>query len=76
MLLQDDKIDFGSKGFLVDSIKQAVKQIIQWGDISRLSILFRDARVGPEIRNIGIFHQIMTQWASSDKESRPWAGSL
>ncbi|KAJ9653673.1 hypothetical protein H2198_007184 [Neophaeococcomyces mojaviensis] len=76
MLLEDDKTDLGSKEFLVDSVKQTVKQIVQWGDISRLSILFRDLRVGPEIRNIGIFHQIVTQWASSDKKSRPWAGSF
>ena len=59
MLLKDDKTDFGSEIFLVHSVKQTVKHIIQWGDISRLSILFRDTRVGPEIRNIGIFHQII-----------------
>jgi hypothetical protein len=76
MLLEDQKIDLGNKEFLVDSVKQTVKQVIQWGDISRLSILFRDNRVGPDLRNIGIFHQIMTQWASSDKESRPWADSF
>ena len=59
MLLKDDKADFGSEMFLVHSVKQTIKHIIQWGDISRLSILFRDTRVGPEIRNIGIFHQII-----------------
>lgn len=76
MLLEDDKIDLRGKEFLADSVEQTVKQIIQWGDISRLAILFRDPQVGPGIRNIGIFHQIMTQWASSDKNSRPWAGSF
>ena len=72
-LLEDDKIDLSSKEFLLDSVKQTIKQIIQLGDVSRLSLLLRDTRVGPEIRNIGIFHQVMTQWASSRKKLRPWA---
>lgn len=73
-LLENDNIDLSSKEFLLDSVQQTIKQIIQWGDISRLSILFRDTLVGPEVRNIGFFNQIMTEWASSDKKSRPWAG--
>lgn len=71
-LLEDDKIDLSGKEFLFDSVKQTIEQVIQWGDISRLSMLFRNSRVGPKVRNIGIFHQIMTQWASSDQNSRPW----
>lgn len=73
-LLEDDNINIESKEFLRDSIRSTIKQIIQWGDISRLSILFRDPLIGPKVRNIGIFHLIMTQWTSSDKKSRPWAG--
>ena len=73
LLLEDDKIDFGSKKFLVNSVNQTVEQIIRRGDLSRLAILFRDTRVGPEIRDIGIFHQIMVHWAHSDKKSKKWA---
>ena len=73
-LLEDDNIDLSSKEFLLDTVHQTIEQIIQWGDISRLSILIRDTLVGPKLQNIRIFHRIMTQWASSDKKSRPWAG--
>ncbi|OAP59319.1 hypothetical protein AYL99_06617 [Fonsecaea erecta] len=72
-LLEDNTIDLGGKEFLFDSVKRSIEQIIWWGDISRLSILFRHARVGPQIRNIGIFHVLMAEWASSDKKSKPWA---
>ncbi|KAK5232289.1 hypothetical protein LTR47_006502 [Exophiala xenobiotica] len=73
-LLEDNTIDLRGKEFLFDSVKRSVEQIIWWGDVSRLSILFRHARVGPQIRNIGIFHLLMAEWASSDKKSKPWAG--
>ena len=73
-LLQHDQIGLNGREFLQYTVKEAIERIIDNGDLSRLSIFLQDARVGPQIRNIGIFHQIMLKWAlQSDKESRPWA---
>ncbi|KAI4268987.1 MAG: hypothetical protein LQ337_007536 [Flavoplaca oasis] len=65
-LLQDH--DVGSKEFLIDSVKETIRQIIYRGDISRLRILFRDTQVGPRVRTFGFFCQIMELWARSDRD--------
>ncbi|KAL8892444.1 MAG: hypothetical protein Q9192_005610 [Flavoplaca navasiana] len=72
-LLQDH--DVGSKEFLIDSVKETIRQIIRRGDISRLRILFRDTQVGPRVRSFGFFCQIMELWHSdNDRESSEWVG--
>lgn len=71
-LLQEQNVD--SKEFLLDSVQQAVQQILYYGDISRLRILFRDTRIGPKFRTLDFFRQIMKVWAHSDRSSREWVG--
>ncbi|KAL8836220.1 MAG: hypothetical protein Q9170_002997 [Blastenia crenularia] len=73
-LLQHYEVD--GKEFLVDSVKETIRQIIRHRGISRLKILFHNSQVGPRVRTCGFFSQIMGVWAqsNSDRESKEWAG--
>ena len=70
-LLQDHNV--ASKDFLIDSVKQTIQQIIRYGAVIRLCVLFRDPRVGPQVRTLEFFRKVMYEWSESDKQSKEWA---
>jgi hypothetical protein len=71
-LLQENQLDGGD--FLNDSVRQAVQQIFQYGDVSRLHILFRDSQIGSKVRTWGFFHQLMEAWAQPKRDLQEWTG--
>lgn len=68
--------DLGGKEFLNNSIEETIRQILRFGDISRLRILFRDSRFGPRVRTFGFFCEVMSEWAHSrgGRDSKEWVG--
>lgn len=48
--------DFSKDNFLQKPAIGATEQIIWWGDVSRLKILFLDDKLGHQLQNIGFFN--------------------
>ncbi|KAL8906672.1 MAG: hypothetical protein Q9171_006175 [Xanthocarpia ochracea] len=73
-LLQDQ--DVGSMEFLNDSVGETIREVIRRRDTSRLSILFRDSRVGPRIQTFRFFCDVMGLWAEArynkSRDSTVW----
>ena len=51
--------DFDNDKFLPHPAMGAVDQILQWGDVSRLRILFLGSNVGSQLRDLGFFRLVM-----------------
>ncbi|KAL8927590.1 MAG: hypothetical protein Q9172_001300 [Xanthocarpia lactea] len=73
-LLQDQ--DVGSMEFLNDSVGETIREVIRRRDTSRLSILFRDSRVGPRVQTFRFFCDVMGLWAEArynkSRDSTGW----
>lgn len=54
--------DFDKDKFLRNPAMEAADQIFQWGDISRLRILFLDDKLGHQLRNLGFFRLVIKIW--------------
>ncbi len=65
--------DFESGAFLPHPAKGAADQILQWGDLPRLQLLW-ERRIGYQIQNLGFFRLILRQWCdrSYDKHRPGW----
>jgi hypothetical protein len=53
--------DFNKDKFLPNPAMGAADQILQWGDLSRLRILFLGSNTGHQLRNLGFFRLVMKQ---------------
>jgi hypothetical protein len=50
----------------------AAHQILQWGDLSRLRVLFLQSKLGCEFRNLDIFRLIIGQWSNIRTRHDDW----
>jgi ankyrin repeat protein len=63
--------DFEKPKFLPNPAIGAADQILQWGDLSRLRLLFR-SKIGYQIQNLEFFRLVLKQWFSSDRCRQVW----
>lgn len=54
--------DFDEGKFLPQSAMSATEQILQWGDVSRLRVLFLDEKLGHQLQNLHFFQLVMKRW--------------
>ena len=73
-LLRDmlENSDFDKDKFLPNPAMGAADQIFQWGDLSRLRILFSGSSVCHQLRNLEFFRLVMKQWSTSDTHTQDW----
>ncbi|KAI1498957.1 hypothetical protein F5X99DRAFT_391625 [Biscogniauxia marginata] len=64
--------NFGKDKFLPNPAMGAADQVLQWGDFSRLRILFWGSKVGHQLWNLEFFGLVMKQWSFSDKNRQDW----
>jgi ankyrin repeat protein len=64
--------DFDKDKFLGNPAMGAADQILQWGDMSRLRMLFLGSTIGHQLQNLGFFRLVMKQWSTSDKRHQDW----
>lgn len=64
--------DFDKDKFLPNTAMAAADQIFQWGDLSRLRMLFLGSNVGHQLRNLEFFRLVMKQWSVSDTCCQNW----
>jgi len=63
---------FDTDIFLNPSAICAADQIFQWGDLSRLELLFFDARLGRQLQTLEFFQLMIRQWTSYDVRHDNW----
>ncbi|PLB55500.1 hypothetical protein P170DRAFT_443267 [Aspergillus steynii IBT 23096] len=56
------KSDFEREVFLREPAIKAVDQILDWGEISRIKILFLDEKLGPRLQNLDFFRLLLRKW--------------
>ncbi|KAJ6019002.1 hypothetical protein N7522_001069 [Penicillium canescens] len=66
------KSNFDGDKFLQDSAMSAADQILQWGNVSRLRLLFLDDQVGPQLQNLDLFRLIIERWDKARLITNPW----
>ena len=68
MLLRDmlESSDFDEDRFLPNPAIGAADQILQWGDVSKLKMLFWGRNTGHQLQNLEFFRLIMKQWSISN----------
>ncbi|PYH50974.1 uncharacterized protein BO96DRAFT_488655 [Aspergillus niger CBS 101883] len=54
--------DYGNDKFLQDPAMRAADQILRWGEIARLRILFFDNRLGQQLQNPDFFRLVIRRW--------------
>lgn len=64
--------EFDKDKFLPRPATGAADQVLQWGDLSRLRILFLDNRIGHELRNLDFFRLVLRQWSGLGKSRHNW----
>lgn len=65
--------EFDSDRFLPNTAMLAADQILQWGDLSRLRMLFFGRGTGHHLRNLEFFRLIINSWRFFNKNySRDW----
>jgi hypothetical protein len=67
-----ERSDFDKRKFLPNSALGAADQILQWGDLSRLRILFLGSDVGHQLRNLEFFRLVMKKWSISNTHCQDW----
>ncbi|CZS94644.1 hypothetical protein WAI453_013344 [Rhynchosporium graminicola] len=69
-MLQSSKFD--KRKFLPHPAMGAANQILQWGELSRLTMLFSSSSIGPQLRNVAFFRLVIEQWSSSKTNYQNW----
>ncbi|PVH67620.1 hypothetical protein DL98DRAFT_443182 [Cadophora sp. DSE1049] len=69
-MLESSKFD--KSKFLPNPAMGAADQILQWGELSRLRILFLSSSVGPQLWNLEFFRLVMKQWSSPETHYQNW----
>ncbi|KAK3994874.1 hypothetical protein QBC44DRAFT_367073 [Cladorrhinum sp. PSN332] len=70
-MLEDSDLDGNT--FLPSPVMGAADQILQWGDLPRLRLLW-ESKAGRQICNVGFFRLMLKQWSKrpSDKHRQGW----
>ncbi|TVY66631.1 hypothetical protein Focb16_v009860 [Fusarium oxysporum f. sp. cubense] len=65
--------EFDSHKFLSNTAMLAADQVLQWGDLSRLRMLFFGRGTGCYLQNLNFFRHIIDSWCLSNKNySQDW----
>ncbi|KAH9231048.1 hypothetical protein K456DRAFT_1917389 [Colletotrichum gloeosporioides 23] len=62
--------DFESSEFLCDTAFLAVDQVLQWGDLCRLQLLFFGLRARCHLQNLDFFRRVIDVWRFSCNNNR------
>ncbi|KAE8350085.1 ankyrin repeat-containing domain protein [Aspergillus coremiiformis] len=57
--------DFRKDNFLSESTLRAADQILQWGDVSKLRILFLHERLCHQLQNLDFFRLVLRRWSNA-----------
>ncbi|RYP21601.1 hypothetical protein DL767_009218 [Monosporascus sp. MG133] len=58
--------DFGRDRYLPEPGMGAVDRVLQWGDLSRLRILFLEGKLGHQLQNLDFFGLVIKRWSELD----------
>ena len=64
--------DFSMDKFLPRPAIGAADQVLQWGDLSRLRILFLEHKISHQLENLDFFRLILRQWSGYGKHRHDW----
>jgi hypothetical protein len=64
--------NFDEDKFLSTSAFSAAHQILQWGDLSRLRLLFLEDKFSHQLQNLDFFRLIIRQWSDSGVRHDNW----
>ncbi|RYP45020.1 hypothetical protein DL768_008585 [Monosporascus sp. mg162] len=64
--------DFGRDRYLPEPGMGAVDQVLQWGDLSRLRILFLEGKLGHQLQNLDFFRLIIKRWSELGMPCDNW----
>jgi hypothetical protein len=64
--------DFDKDIYLPLPAMGAADQIMQWGDLSRLKLLFLEGKLGYQLRSLKFFRLILTQWSHIGARHADW----
>ncbi|KAI9739902.1 MAG: hypothetical protein M1818_004958 [Claussenomyces sp. TS43310] len=67
-----EKSDFDNENFLPEPAVGAADQIFQWGDFSRIRMLFLEGNVKHQLQNLDFFRLVMRRWFYSDEHGQDW----
>lgn len=59
--------DFAKENFLREPAMAAADQILRWGDVSRIRIIFFNERIGHQLQNLDFFRLILRRWYEPSK---------
>lgn len=66
------KSEFNKDFYLANPAMEAADQILQWGDVSRLRMLFFDDQIGHQLHNLDFFQRIIRTWRYSHINRHNW----
>ncbi|KAF2416555.1 hypothetical protein EJ08DRAFT_99133 [Tothia fuscella] len=58
--------------YLPSSAIRAADQILLWGDLSRLRMLFMDSKLGPQLRDLEFFRLVIRRWSEFGVRHDNW----
>ena len=64
--------NFDTDKFLPQSATRAAEQVLLWGDLSRLRILFLNNKISYQLQNLDFFRLILKQWSGTGKYHHNW----
>lgn len=64
--------DFDDGNFLPSTVMTSVDQVLHWGDLSRLCILFREGRPDRRPDYKPVFELILSYWVETRMRDRDW----
>jgi hypothetical protein len=67
---------FDSDKYLPSPAVCAADQILQWGDLSKLKILFIEGKLGHQLRNVDFFRLIIRQWSNIRARHEDWEAAF
>ncbi|KAJ5022574.1 hypothetical protein J3E73DRAFT_384813 [Bipolaris maydis] len=65
--------DFDADNYLPSTALNAADQILQWGDLSRLRILFFNGKICHQLQDLQFFQLIIKRWFQSRSRHENWA---
>ncbi|CAN9218360.1 unnamed protein product [Alternaria alternata] len=67
---------FDDDKYLLSPAICAADQILQWGDLSKLKILFFGGKLGHQLRNLDFFRLIIRQWSNIRARHENWEAAF
>ncbi|KAJ5066004.1 hypothetical protein J3E74DRAFT_424877 [Bipolaris maydis] len=65
--------DFNADNYLPSTALNAADQILQWGDLSKLRILFFNGKIYHQLQDLQFFQLIIKRWFQSRSRHENWA---